>query len=206
MGRGVGAAVAPDKRAAILEAALVLFGRYGYRRTSIDELARETGIAKGTVYLYFQTKEEIFRALCQLVIERILAGATAASRRAGPIDERLRGVLEAKFGYAFDLVHGSPHASELLDSKNRLGADLFEQADRSYLRVVTRTIAEAAARGELDPARAGFTADTAADVLIAGAHGAEAGAGGSAKVLRRRLDGLVQLLVAALRPARGRRS
>lgn len=48
------------KREAILAAALALFGRYGYRRTSIDDIAREAGVAKGTVYLYVESKEALF--------------------------------------------------------------------------------------------------------------------------------------------------
>jgi AcrR family transcriptional regulator len=191
---------APDRREAIIAAAVVLFGRYGYRRTSMDDLARETGIAKGTVYLYFKTKEEIFRALCQSLLDRVLAAAERAAAAEAPIAARLRGILEAKFGFFFELVHGSPHANELLSSKNRLSADLFEQADRAYLRLVGRTIAAAVARGELRPGRLGLSADAAADLLVASAHGLEVGRGGppSPRVFRRRLDGLARMLVAGL--------
>ncbi len=70
---------APEaKRAAILDAALRLFSQYGYRRTSIDDIAREAEIAKGTVYLSFKSKEEIFRALCESLIDRTEAAVTAA--------------------------------------------------------------------------------------------------------------------------------
>lgn len=189
-----------DKRSAILAAALLLFGRYGYRRTSIDDLARETGIAKGTVYLYFATKEQIFRALCDLVMARVLAEAERAAATTAPLAERLRRVLAAKFDYFHELLHGSPHAGELLDSGNRVSADVFRQADRAYLRIVERTIAAAAARGELARARARLSAAAAADLLVASAHGAEADAGAAAspRVFRRRLDDLVTVIVVAL--------
>ena len=199
-GRAVVPPSADDKRAAILTAALVLFGRYGYRRTSIDDLARETGIAKGTVYLYFSTKEEIFRALCDTVMARVLAAAARASTTPAPLAERLRRVLAAKFDYFHVLLHGSPHGGELLDSGNRLSADLFRQADRAYLRIVERTIAAAVARGELARGRARLSPAAAADLLVASAHGAESDTGEtvSPRVFRRRLDDLVTVLVAAL--------
>lgn len=47
------------KRARILTSATRLFVRFGYRKTSIDEVAKAAGIAKGTVYLYYQNKAEL---------------------------------------------------------------------------------------------------------------------------------------------------
>jgi AcrR family transcriptional regulator len=48
-----------SRRAVILDAALRVFGQYGYRRTSMDDIAREAGIGKGTIYLSFASKEEV---------------------------------------------------------------------------------------------------------------------------------------------------
>lgn len=47
------------KRRRILEAATDLFVRHGYRKTSIDDVARQAGVAKGTVYLYYRNKAEL---------------------------------------------------------------------------------------------------------------------------------------------------
>ncbi len=47
----------------ILQAARSLFARLGYSATSVDDIAQEAGVAKGTVYLYFKSKEEVFAAL-----------------------------------------------------------------------------------------------------------------------------------------------
>ena len=52
-----------DKEIRILEAAQALFGRYGLKKTSIEEIAKSAGLGKGTVYLYFRSKEEIFEAV-----------------------------------------------------------------------------------------------------------------------------------------------
>lgn len=47
------------KREKILRTALALFARFGYKKTSVDEIANQSDIAKGTVYLYFKNKEDI---------------------------------------------------------------------------------------------------------------------------------------------------
>lgn len=54
-----------ERRLAILEAALALFQEGGYEHASMAAVARRAGVAKGTVYLYFKTKEELFLTLQQ---------------------------------------------------------------------------------------------------------------------------------------------
>jgi len=160
-----------EKHEAILAAALTLFGHYGYRRTSIDDIAQEAGIAKGTVYLYFRSKEEIFRALSQQLLGHVLLVAEDAANTEGPIEPRLRMLMEAKFGYFFDLMHRSAHVRELIDAKNDLCADLFAQADRRYGQLLTRTIATAVAAKELQLDAVDLDAAAAAELLIRSASG-----------------------------------
>jgi len=186
-----------EKRAAILDAALRLFGQYGYRRTSIDDLARAAEISKGSVYLSFSSKEELFRALCRSLIERVEAAVDRGRSIEGPFEERLLAVLEAKFGLYFETVHRSPHTAELIDSKNRLSADLFAEADRRYHRVMRELIGAAVSRGEIDPGRAGLKPAQAAELLIDAARGIELGARDPA-TYHRRLRELVHLIVAGL--------
>jgi AcrR family transcriptional regulator len=45
-----------------LDAAASLLVRWGYRRTSIDDVAREAGVGKGTIYLHWKNKHDLFRA------------------------------------------------------------------------------------------------------------------------------------------------
>jgi AcrR family transcriptional regulator len=197
------AATARDgKREAIFEAALDLFGRYGYRRTSIDDIARKAGVAKGTVYLYVENKEALFRTLSQTMLDGVLASArAAASARTTPVAKRLTAILDAKFGFFHDLLHRSPHASELVDSTNRLCADVFAKGDAAYVAILTKAVADAARRGELAPRRHGLSAEDVARLLVAGAHGIDAD---SARTLSNaehasRLDALVRVVVDGLR-------
>lgn len=193
---------AEAKREAILAASITLFGRYGYRRTSMEEIAREAGIAKGTVYLYFATKEALFRALSQQTLDRALADAGRAAAAPGTLVERLYGVLEAKYGYFHGVVHSSPHAGELIDSKNRLSADVFARGHRAYLRLLARLLAAAERSGALDLARLGASAESLAALLADAAHGIASGSERppTAAALKRGLRTLVQLTVGALGP------
>jgi AcrR family transcriptional regulator len=194
---------ADGKREAILAAALELFGRYGFRRTSIDDIARQAGVAKGTVYLYVENKEALFRTLARSLFDGVLGNArAAAAERTGSVAARLTAILDAKFGFFHDLLHRSPHASELLDSTSRLCADVLAETDAAYLRALTKAVSDATRRGEFAPRRHGLSAEDVAHLLLAGAHGID---GDPARPLsndehRRRLDALVRVVVDGLRP------
>jgi len=54
----------------ILAAAFEVFAAHGYEATRIDEVARQAGIAKGTIYLYFRDKEHLFRAMVRSLVQR----------------------------------------------------------------------------------------------------------------------------------------
>lgn len=65
------------KRAQILAAAERVFFSRGYDRASVDELRREAGVSKGTIYAYFDSKEALFRALCDEIHDRVFTGLLA---------------------------------------------------------------------------------------------------------------------------------
>jgi AcrR family transcriptional regulator len=188
---------AAARRTAILDAALRVFGQYGYRRTSMDDIAREAEIGKGTIYLSFASKEEVFQALSRSLSARMLADAEAARHGPGTTADRLAAMHAAWFGTYAETIQRSPHAAELLDAKHRLSADLVADAVRRYKRLVRDVVADAAADGELDLAAAGLTADTAAELLIASARGLESG-GASPAAYRRQLTALARVMVAGL--------
>jgi AcrR family transcriptional regulator len=188
-----------SRRAAILDAALRVFGQYGYRRTSMDDIANEAGIAKGTIYLSFAGKDELFQALSQFLADQMLAGAEAARHRPGTTEDKLAAMSAAWFGAYVETIWRSPHAAELMDAKHRLSADLVARASSQFKRLVREVLAEAASAGELDLDAAGLTADTAAELLIGSARGLESSTGEPAEY-QRYLRTLVQVMVAGLRP------
>jgi len=188
---------AEGRRAAILDAALQVFGQYGYRRTSMDDIARTAGIGKGTIYLSFAGKDEVFRALSQALSQRMLDDAETARRQPGTAGEKLTAICAAWFGTYAETIRRSPHAAELFDAKHRLSADVFSRAASRYKRLVRDTLAEAAAAGELDLEAVGITADTAAELLIASARGLQSSAPSPA-TYRRQLSALVRVMAAGL--------
>ena len=61
-----------DKRERILDAAMERFARYGIRKTTIEEIAHAAGVGKGTIYLYFKSKEDVFAEMMWRMGNRFL--------------------------------------------------------------------------------------------------------------------------------------
>jgi len=116
-----------QKRRAIVEAAARIFAQAGYDDTEMERVAAETGIAKGTLYLYFEGKQDLFFACVDQGMRQLQAGLMEAAR--APIDpfERLGRGIRAYLTF-FD---EHPHYAELLIQeraifKDRKSATYFE--------------------------------------------------------------------------------
>lgn len=166
-------AAGPDKREVILTSALDLFRHYGYRRTSMEDIARAAAVAKGTLYLYFKSKDELFEAICRSLAEQVGEGVAKAEALDLPLEPKLTALMEAKLGFVYRWILSSPHAAELVDSGSRLSEDVFDEVHDRFFSAVRRLVREGVASGELDTMAVGLSAEDAADALIAAACGAE---------------------------------
>jgi len=86
-----------DKRRAILDAARELFARRGYEETTIAEIARDAGVAVGTVYLYFQNKHDILVGVCVGLNAEIAQVIQSPTILALPLPQVPRAIIEATF-------------------------------------------------------------------------------------------------------------
>jgi AcrR family transcriptional regulator len=109
------AAAASDTRHAILDAVDVLLARYGYRKMTMEDVASEAGIGKGTIYLHFPSKEELVLSHVDRIVGRVAARMReVASSRMAPA-ERVRRMLSERVLVRFDAVQGYRESlSELL--------------------------------------------------------------------------------------------
>ena len=92
---------APEERPGqILDAALDVFGAHGLAAARLDDIARRAGIAKGTIYLYFPTKEELFKAVVRREVVSRIEGAERFQREHAdvPAPELLRSFLAGYWG------------------------------------------------------------------------------------------------------------
>ncbi len=82
-----------ERRQAILLAALDAFYLHGFAAARMDDIARDAGVAKGALYLYFQSKEELFEGLIELIAAPKIAEADALAAAAPSALAGLRALL-----------------------------------------------------------------------------------------------------------------
>ncbi len=104
------------KRRRILEVATELFIRQGYRKTSMDEVAREAGVAKGTVYLYFKNKTDLLMHAVAMEKFRYIGDVFEVLTGDLPPREKLREYLRN----AMLLVSRMPLVSRLMQGDREL--------------------------------------------------------------------------------------
>lgn len=184
-------------RERILDAAFARFSRYGFRRTSMADIAAEAGVSRAALYLQFRNKEEIFRSLSQQLHDEALAGAAAAMRGDQPLADRLRAAVEAQSLRFVEIAFASPHGGELLDERNRLCGDQPAETERRFRQLLTRLFRQAAQGGAIDLGSVGVSAGEAADLFLRSVAGLK-GPGVTVDAYRRRLAALVRVFVAGL--------
>jgi AcrR family transcriptional regulator len=184
-------------RERILGAAFTLFGRYGFKRTSMENIASEAGLSRTALYLQFRNKEDIFRDLAGGLHEEGLSGAEAALAGERLLVDRLREAVEAKTLRMIEIIRASPHGSELMDERNRLCGDLATDSERRFQRMLSRTFKSADEAREIRLGTAGLTAAEAAELFLHAVAGLK-GPDVPVDAYRRRLAALVRVFVSGL--------
>ena len=156
-------------RQRILTAARQRFADFGYRRTGIAEVARDAGIAPGTVYRYFANKEEVFRAVMRDGLARWLATARRVLTAPGTAVERLARLAQASLEFSRDdpLLHSVYRRDEEI-----IFAPLLEELHGELVRENVAMIAGVIRAGirdgtfrRVDPERAAFILFSGGDAL-----------------------------------------
>jgi AcrR family transcriptional regulator len=96
----------------ILDATDHLLARYGYRKMTIEDIAREVRIGKGSIYLHFSSKEEIVLSHIDRIVERLKERLWAIARSEATAAIRLRLMLLTRVLFRFDSVQ---HYTQSLD-------------------------------------------------------------------------------------------
>jgi len=87
------------RTAGILEAARKVFAKEGFNEATVDDIANEAGLAKGTVYLYYKSKREIYFAALKFGIEQMYSALVEELKSVTTTEDKLRALIAAKLAY-----------------------------------------------------------------------------------------------------------
>jgi AcrR family transcriptional regulator len=138
----------------IVHAALQVFAEKGFAAARLDDIARRAGVSKGALYLYFETKEDLFRAVVDQAIAPNLAAVRAMmAAHPGPFADLLR-ALAGRIGFLVTtLPVGGVVKMVIGESGNfpELARVWHDELIANMLGGLTDAIRKAQARGEVKP-------------------------------------------------------
>jgi len=159
----VKAAPVPDKRDAILRAAIKVFARHGYFQSQVADVARVAGVAAGTVYLYFRSKDDLLVSIFDRTMKDAIAEGRAALAGIADPSERLRRIARlhlARLGRDRDLaVVVQVELRQSIKFMERFSSTHLQD----YLNIIRRTIADGQSSGVF---RSDVSANSAAKVFF----------------------------------------
>src|SRR3954463_10705728 len=163
----------PDsgRRERVLAAALETFGRYGFRKASMDEIARSADISRQGLYLHFTNKDALFRAAVRQELDTALGDVSRClnEERVG-LERRVVAALDAWLGRYVGSMLASDIGNLLQNPAMQLG-DIVDPAIGAFDARLAAAIA--AAMSEKDRRRLGVTPEEIAAALHTVAQGAK---------------------------------
>lgn len=159
------------RQTAILGAAWQCFATYGFRKTSMDDIARMAGMSRPALYQHYRNKEDVFRQLAQHYYDRGAEALAAALARPGRPAEVLAAAFVAQGGEIIEAMLSSPHGLELFDTSRAAAGDIAEAGEAGFRAQYARWLDAERAAG-----RIGFSgsADEVAGTIAAALKGLKA--------------------------------
>lgn len=117
-----------DKRERILDAAFNLFEHYGFLKTTVDEIAREAHVGKGTIYFYFKNKEDILISLTDREITKGFSMITNAVLKEPNASDMLKKLLQVSFNY----FHNNKLLSKVMAMDQGLALSIIKEKNREF--------------------------------------------------------------------------
>ncbi|MDP9152465.1 MAG: TetR/AcrR family transcriptional regulator [Myxococcota bacterium] len=138
-----------NKRERILAAAVRVFAKKGFYATRVSEVAKAAGVADGTIYLYFRSKDELLVSLFEDRVERLLVFLESELPRTASASHRLRRIVEVQLG----LIEKERDLAEVITVILRQSTKLMKQYAApkftAYLDAIARVVADGQSTGEL---------------------------------------------------------
>lgn len=139
----------PDKPQQIIDAAVRVFARSGYYNSRVSDIAREAGIASGTIYLYFKTKDEILVTLFREKMASFVAHVRAEIAAEPDAVSKIRRLVARHFA----VLEDDPDVAEVVQVELRQGHKFFRGASAhevsAYFDLIASVLEEGVGSGQL---------------------------------------------------------
>lgn len=136
-----------DKHQRILDAAVKVFARKGFFQSKVAEIAREAGVADGTIYLYFKNKDDLLISIFEVKMEQVISSFRSAIEELASAREKLAGLIRMHLAE----FHANPDLAAVFQVELRQSSRFMHESDKTqlkrYLDLVTEIIEQGQKEG-----------------------------------------------------------
>ncbi|MBJ6360602.1 TetR/AcrR family transcriptional regulator [Paenibacillus sp. GCM10012307] len=147
-----------DRRKEVLKAASQSFSLYGYKATTMDQIAKIARVGKGTIYTFFESKEELFQEIMMQINAEIQELAQLIYREEKSFQENMRAILQEVLTYRSNHPLVAQLVHEIRDIGTPEAMEGVRQTEEALIQYVKLKVEEYTRRGELKPSDPEITA------------------------------------------------
>lgn len=162
---------AQAKKDAVFEAAGEVFARYGFRRTTMNDIAEAAGISRPALYLLFENKDALFQALASYRLNQAIESALDVLDSEGDSKQRFTEALLVFERIFYEPIADSPHGAELMDISQSLASDMMMKEITRLHSALASTLSTAEAAGEVSFTKSSLKPKTFVELLFASLGG-----------------------------------
>lgn len=160
-----------DRRKIILDAAFSVFVAYGFKRTTMADIAEAAGISRPALYLLFRNKSEIYAAKFLDMLDEARLAARKVMAEAPDFRSAMLAAIDVVVIAPYRMLLATPHGAELFEMKKDIESELPEQWFSMVEQELVGAIEHHAATGRLDKAALGMPPDRFARLAMCGIEG-----------------------------------
>jgi len=159
--------VSAERKKQILDSAMIVFSRKGFHQARMDEIVKQSGLSKGTIYWYFSSKDVIITQILDNLFERELASLGELQNEEGSASDRLLKFMRISFNDLLQMLEHMPliyefYAFALREKSIR---NALKKYFRSYVELLIPIIQQGIDSGEFRTINAGETAIAASAIF-----------------------------------------
>ena len=185
------------KKNSVFDAALDVFAQYGFRRTTMNDVAQAAGISRPALYLMFDNKEHLFHELAAHRLDLAIEEATSVLAGANKIEERFINALLVHQKIYYEPVASSPHGAELIDTNLSLATDVMMKGYTKLIESLASSLEEADKNGEISFDNASLKPKAFVELLLSSLNGLKKKAGSTAE-LRKQTKQVTKIFLSSL--------
>ncbi len=188
---------ASAKKNTVLDTAADVFAQYGFKRTTMNDIAQAAGISRPALYLMFDNKEHLFQELAAHRINLALGEAKAVLAGKGSVTNRFIDAIMVFEKTYSEPVANSPHGAELVDVNMSLAADVMTKGNSKLIAALAKLLKDADESGEVSFENTPMTHKAFVELLLSSITGIKKKAGTKAEY-RKQTQQVAQVFLSAI--------